>query len=118
MSKLLSKESILRAEDLKVVDERVAEWPDTDGQPGVVRFRQMSADESMKITKLMVGESGADGMFIILVASAIDEAGEPLFTMEDIAALRGKSMKVLNRLQRVCLRLNSMIDSEVDLKKD
>lgn len=114
--KLLTKDAILGADDLRTVDEPVPEWPDETGAAGIVRFRQMSAEESMKITNLMIGEVGKDGMFIMLVASAIDDAGNPLFTMEDVPALRKKNFKVLDRLQRVALRLNSML-GEVDLKK-
>lgn len=114
---VLSKSDILGADDLKIERVPVPEWPGKDGQPGIIVLRQMSAAESMAITKLMIDNS-TDGMFIILAASAIDDNGERLFTMDDIEALRGKSMKVLDRLQRACLRLNSMLgDEQAALKK-
>lgn len=117
--KLLTREAILAAEDIKIDTVTVPEWPDAEGQPGLVRLRQMSAEESMGLTRLMVGDAGKDGMYIMLVASAIDEEGNPLFTMEDVPALRKKNFKVLDRLQRIALSMNSMLgDSGVALKKD
>lgn len=115
----LSAASILAAEDLIVHEEEVPEWPDpATGLPGIVRLMQMSAEESFNFTQ-KVEQDGNNGMFIMLRYSAVDADGTLLFTDEDIVKLRKKSMKVLNRLQQICLSMNGMRgEDEVTLKKD
>ena len=116
---LLSASRILDSVDLPTVDEPVPEWPDETGQPGVIRFRQLSAEDMTLLTKEMDNGKGDDGMYLIIVRSAIDADGNKLFTDDDIAKLKGKSLHVLNRLQRVCLKLNDMTpEAKAALKKD
>ncbi|HUW56560.1 MAG TPA: hypothetical protein VMZ92_07985 [Planctomycetota bacterium] len=126
----LSAAEIFAAEDLKVIEEPVPEWPNPDGTPGVIRLRQMTAEESIQMTRELEGARD-EGMFIILVHSAVDAEGKRIFplpafddpTYKDVLAghvtqLKKKSMRALNRLQRVCLELNSMTpESKAALKK-
>ena len=107
MAVLLSAASILAANDLKTVDEPVPEWPNADGSPGIIRLRELTAEASLTLTKRMEAGEGDDGMFIIIAMSAIDAEGNLLFTEEDIKALKKKNLHVLNRLQRICLRMNN-----------
>lgn len=117
MSSVLKAANILAAQDLAIVREEIPEWPNEDGTPGVLYFRQLTARETMKLTDDMTAEDRAkDGMFLMIVRTACDENRTPVFTDEDIDALRGKNMTVLNRLQRVALRVNGMIGG-VDSKK-
>lgn len=114
---MLSKTAIFGAPDLKTEDATVPEWPDESGSPGIVRFKQMTAEQQSALNK-KIENNPDDGMYLMIIASAIDADGKPLFTEEDIPALKQKSMRVLNRLQNICLRLNSLRDTEVALKKD
>lgn len=101
------KQTILDANDLKSVVESVPEW-------GVeVRFKQLTAEATLKMTEEMdLPENKGLGMFLVIIASAINEDGTPIFTRDDIEALKKKSLPVLNRLQRVALRVNAMLPED------
>jgi hypothetical protein len=111
---LLSAADIFAAKDLaeEIVD--VPEWG------GAVRFVQMSAGETAEFTDSMQASPDAtDGMYLIVVYCAKDADGARLFITDDVPALKKKSMEVLNKLQRICLRLNKMGKEGADeLKKD
>lgn len=109
----ISAGNIREASDLKYLEEQVPEWG------GVIRLREMAADEALRFTELMAaGDAAKDGMYLIIVACACDADGNLLFTAEDIPMLKTKNLRVLNRVQRAALKVNSMIADEVDLKKD
>jgi hypothetical protein len=107
---LLSRERVLQAVDLKFEDVEVPEWPNEDGTPGVIRLWQLAADESLKLTEAMTTQTRVkDGIYIVLIFCARDETGTvPVFTMDDIDALRRKPFAVLERLQRIALNLQGM----------
>jgi hypothetical protein len=113
-----SKSSIFLASDLKIHEEPVPEWPDADGNPTIMRLKQMDVDTNIRMTKeLEVPGCQDDGILIILILSAVDENDNPMFTMNDKPALRKKSMKVLNRLQNICLKMNRMRDEDKEALK-
>lgn len=117
---MLNAAKILEAEDLAYEDVEIPEWPD-EGKPGVVRMTQLNAEDAMAMSDAMVdAASKRDGMFIAVVACARNpETRERLLSDEDIPALRKKSLRVLNRLQTIALRLNNLnAASEAATKKD
>jgi len=120
MSRVLSANDIFDNDrDLEIIEEPVPEWS-KDGEPGVVRLRQMNAEDSTAFTEEMdKPENSREGMFIILVWCAVDAENKPLFTHEDIARLKKKNMRVLNRLQMAALRLNAMMPrKKEEIKND
>ena len=124
----LSASNVFDAPDLKIHEESVPEWPNTDGTPGLMIFRQMNAEQSKKFAKDMDGPLGEDGMFLVLIRSTIDRDGNYVFAADDapeeviqdvIQKLRKKNMAVLNRLQRICLSLNGLgVAAKEEIKKD
>lgn len=116
---LLSAAAIKAAKDLshEIVD--VPEWG------GGILLQQMNAGEAthfgtvMERLRSQEGFSSKDGMYMMLIYSArVELDGAYLFTEEDLSDLRKKSIDVLNRLQRIALKLNKMgIEGEVELKK-
>lgn len=116
---MLSRENILGATDLKFEDVTVEEWKDTDGAAGVVRMTELGADQALKFTEMMsAAENQKEGMYLIVVACAHDTDGNKFFTEEDVAVLKTKNLRVLNRLQRAGLRVNNMLpEAGVALKK-
>lgn len=122
---LLSADQILAAPDLDEETVEVPEWPNEDGSPGHVRIQQMTADENIAWTKDMqnpdiAGPEGENGMFVMLVYSAKDANGDRVFASLDVVQqLRQKNFHVLDRLQRVGIRLNRMsTTAREELKKD
>jgi hypothetical protein len=121
---LLSASDIFGAPDLKDVTELVPEWP-KDGSPGSIRFLELDAAQHIEMQSLMAARP-KDGMFIIIAMCGVDAEGNRLFPMstpEEVEAavvnLRKKNLMVMNRLQRVCLKLNGMgADAKAATKKD
>ena len=111
---LLSADRILSAADLTEETVEVPEWSNEDGSPGLIRLQQMTADESIQWTKDVQdlekgGPEGENGMFLMLIYSAKDAEGNRLFpSLDVIAQLRKKNFHVIDRLQRVGIRLNKM----------
>lgn len=101
---LLSAASIIAAKD---IEEEIVEVPEWDGS---VRLVQMNAEETTAFTRDLNTKpaTGDDGMYLMLIHSARDAEGQRIFTMEDLPALRKKSINALNRLQMIALRLNKM----------
>jgi len=114
---MLSREEILGAKDLEFVEELIPEWPDKDGKPGVARFRQLSAEDALALTEEM-NALKKDRLFLLLVRTMCDENGTPVFAVDDIPSLKKKNIRVLIRLQRISMKLNSMVDiEEGEIKK-
>lgn len=112
---LLSRSQVLEAVDLSSEDIEVPEWG------GTIRLQQMNAEESSAFSKSLDehnARGGQNGMYLMLIHSARDLEGNLLFTEEDLPALKKKSIDVLNRLQRIALRLNKMgVVEELAIKK-
>lgn len=113
-STLLTAAQIRDAVDLKEDTIEVPEWG------GSVRLVQMTAAESLEMSKLMDVQSNAeDGIFLMLVFSAKDAEGNRVFTLEDVLELKKKNFNVLNTLQRAAIALNKNgIAEKAVLKKD
>ncbi len=50
----------------------------------------------------------------IVVMSVVDEAGEPLFTLEDMTAIASKNAAAIDRIFMVAQRLSGLSDRDVD----
>lgn len=126
---LLSASSIFGAVDLKEDVVEVPEWG------GSVRLVQMSAAESMQLTRDMATQEGADnGMYLMLIYSARNADSTRIFSPDEadpeqpnapvkwtkaIEQLKQKNFYVLDMLQRRALTLNAMtVPAKEALKKD
>ena len=108
---MLNREAILKAQDLKTVDIKVPEWG------GVVRIRTMTGIARQEYYRTT--SAGKDGtpknvMEALVVACAVDEAGNPLFSTGDIKELSNKSAKALNRIFEAAAELNGLTQKSVD----
>lgn len=112
---LLTKEAILKADDMKWEDVPVPEWG------GTIRVRVLTGrerdlfDDSMVELKGKVRTMKLENIRARLVAlSAIDEKGDRLFSDEDVLALGEKSALALDRVFDVCQRISGL--REVDIQ--
>lgn len=101
---LLSKDAILGASDIISEDVPVPEWG------GSVRICVMSG---LARDVFVSGEGKPDAGFSdfqarLLVATAVDGAGERIFEPADVERLQAKSRTVLDRLTTVAMRLNGI----------
>jgi hypothetical protein len=119
---LLTRDQILDAQDLKSEDVDVPEWG------GSVRVRELTASErdaveaastSIRIEK---GQAQTDfnkavmeGFRARLAAySIVDEAGNRLFTDQDMLALGKKSSSAMQRVFDVAMKLSAFTAKDVE----
>ena len=112
---LLSKTAILAANDLKSEDIEVPEWG------GAVRVRSFTGRERDAFEASMVRGDGKDrkvdltNMRARLVGlTVIDEAGQRLFTDEEVDLLGAKSGAALDRVFAVAQKLNGLSGADVE----
>ena len=112
---LLTKANILAASDLKTEDVEVPEWG------GTVRVRSFTGRERDAFEASMVRGDGKDrkvdltNMRARLVGlTVIDEAGQRLFTDEEVDLLGSKSGAALDRVFAVAQKLNGLSGADVE----
>ena len=108
---MLSRDDILKANDLKTVDIEVPEWD------GTVRLRVVTSKERHRFqSDIAKAKDGIppDFMEKFLVACAVDEKGNQLFSDEDVQTLRNKSAVVLTKLFNEAAALNGMTDAAME----
>ena len=115
MGKLLTRDAILGASDIKTKEVAVPEWG------GTVRVRGLTAAQRDVVEAQAVSARGKDvsinmaGLRASMAAMAIvDENDKPLFTKADVKALGEKSGTALDRVFEVVTSLSGMSDNDVD----
>lgn len=113
---ILTKAEILAASDLVTQTVDVPEWG------GSVVIRAMSGAQR-DAYELSLTKAGADGKYVIdpenmraklLLYTLVDEAGNPLFGMDDLSALASKSAAALERVFTASQALNGLNRGAVD----
>ncbi len=116
MARILSREEILRSNDLPTEEVPCPEW-----QPGgAVLVRALTAAEWIEVGRLtMKGPNGAtddqsmlDLMMKIPALCVVDETGARVFTDADIEALGQKNPLPLRRIMDVVQRLSNLDGAE------
>ncbi len=101
---LLSRDEILKADDLPHEDVPVPEWG------GAVRVRTLPATERDAFESA-VAAGRRNGRFMpnfrarLASLAVVGEDGKPLFSEEDVASLGRKSGKALDRVADAAMRL-------------
>ena len=109
---MLTKEAILAASDLKTETVSVAEWG------GDVKVRSMTGLERDSFGASL---RDADGKVTLvnyraklLVRCMVNDDGSPMFTVDELAAIGGKSSAAIDRVFTVAERLNAMMPDALD----
>lgn len=98
---ILTREDILKVQDLKCKTINVPEWG------GEVIVKEMSAARRLEFERLLT--ENEDQVRILLVAiCVVNEAGEPLFTVEDVQSLGKKNFQTVRKVSNVAIRLNEV----------
>lgn len=108
---MLTKDDILNADDIKTKDVDVPEWG------GTVRIRTMTGADRMRFQRLSAKQKGKspDNLFeALLIATVIDDNGDPLFTPADIVKLSEKSNVAIQRVFEAAAKLNGLGDGAID----
>lgn len=112
---LLSKDSILKADDLKTSDVPVPEWG------GTVRLRTLTGEErdrfeaeSVEFNKKGEAKQNLKNMRARLIALVcVDENGAALFSSYDIPDLGRKSAVALDRLFAKAQEMNGFSEDDI-----
>ena len=103
------RDEILACQDAKIVKVDIENWPP-------VYVRTMSGEELRKLANLEKAKK--DDTLILLAFTVCDEAGNLLFTIEDMEALSKKNYTALVKLTYVAKHLNKLEEEDlVELKK-
>jgi hypothetical protein len=112
---LLSKDQIFNVNDIPVEDVSVPEWG------GEVRVRGLTGTERDRFeSDSLMNRKGSQEVNLknlrarLIVACAIDESGQPLFTLGDVMRLGQMSARALTRVFAVAQRLSGMDDEDLN----
>jgi hypothetical protein len=114
MGDYLSREDILKTDDLEVRDVEVPEWG------GTVRIRAMSGTERDAYDASRM-ERAADGTYVptfvnsrakLVARSIVDDNGVLLFSEVDVVALGRKSAVALGRVFEAAAELSGLSDGD------
>ena len=112
---LLTKDQILKADDIAHEDVKCPEWG------GTLRVKSLSAHERDLFEAGLVVSPGKkskdrlnDFRASYIARAIIDADGKRLFSDKDIAALSKKSAKPVSRVFDVAQRLSGMTDKDVE----
>jgi hypothetical protein len=111
---LLTKDAILKAEDIKTKTVTIEEWG------GDVMIKGMTAERHAIFEDLQRGQKKNDALAYYAASILINEDGSPLFdSVEDIKALNGKSNTALIKILTAGMELNGIgeEDFEEEAKK-
>ena len=113
MSKVLTKEQILSADDLKTEKVKTPEWG------GHVFVKTLRGDErdawEMDVIEAKAGDiNKANIRARLAVKSIVDDKGKQIFTTADIAKLGAKSSKALDRIYDVASRLSGVGEKDIE----
>jgi hypothetical protein len=100
---MLTRDEILAAEDRPTESVKVSEWG------GTVDVRALSAADAQQLfaSGRGKGDEPDEAFMVQLVCrSIVGNSGEPLFTLDDIEKLRGKSYVALRRVFARATNLN------------
>ena len=112
---LATKDSILNAKDWNHTDVDVPHW-------GRVRIRELSAAEYTDFARDFSSGNTKDVDALklfgrLVVACVVDDAGEQVFTAEDLDAVQRKSLKTLQYVAEQILKFNG-IGGDEELEKN
>ncbi len=105
----LSRDDILKAQDLKIVKVQVQEWG------GDVHVKRMTAGERDKFDFWVVENQKSQNIrAAVLAFTMCDEQGEALFTPEHIKDISQKDTAVIEKLFNVATELNPIFSKDVE----
>ena len=111
----LTRDAILKVDDLPFEDVEVSEWG------GTVRVRGLTGAERDAFEAEMVELRGKKARFNmqnfrakLVVRSVVDRQGERLFSHQDAEPLGKKSAAALQRVFEVAQRLSGLTDTDVE----
>jgi hypothetical protein len=104
--KILNRDDVLGSEDIEMIDVEVPEWG------GYIRLKTLSAAQAISFIELSQ-EQRAVILPKMVVESAVNLDGSPVFKSGDEHLLKGKSLRAFIRLQSTILEMNGLGEKAV-----
>ncbi|MEI7298443.1 MAG: hypothetical protein V4793_06625 [Paraburkholderia tropica] len=81
---------------------------------GDVRIKVMDGFARDALQKALQDLGTSDSVYFsaVIIATVIDENGEPLFTPEELAVLRAKNAAFIQKVGLECVRVNALGDAQ------
>ena len=98
----LDRAAILAAPDLPLTELDVEEWG------GTIYLRPFTAGDLARLDTES-NDPGANAAMLVIL-SVTDSEGEPLFTEDDVEAVKAKSLSALNRVAQAVNEINGLGD--------
>lgn len=115
MAKLLTKQAIFGAQDIKTEDVAVPEWG------GVVRVRGLTGIERDNYEQSLIDQRGKktrvdmrNARAKLVAMTVVNETGERLFSDDEITILGTKSAAALDRIYDVAAALSGVADEDIE----
>lgn len=115
--KILTRDEILKIQDIKTEEVFIPEWGDgvgvlVRGLTGAERdtFEESVIDQKGKKTRVVMRNARAR----LVSMSAVDENGKFIFSEADVEALGRKNAAALDRIYEVASRLAGISDEDMD----
>lgn len=102
MSKFLTAESILKAEDFSYAELEIPEWG------GSVRLRSLSGGQRSIINQRVQARDLENLEEMLTVMGCVDEDGNRIFTNKDIDALKKKSNAPITRIAKKIMEISGI----------
>ena len=110
-NKLSLRDKILKLDDLATAVVNVKAW-EID-----ITVRELPLGTRTRVLDMHQTHGAAEAICATVVAGALDEDGEPLFTEEDATALAAKSESAMLELYKAILKLSG-VDLDADKNKE
>lgn len=104
MVKLLSRDDILKTEDISHKRVEVKEWG------GAIQLRQLSVDEVEGYEAFALTKPKSGLVARLLSLAICDDEGNRIFKDEDVVALGKKNSAVTVRLYKIASKMNALSD--------
>ena len=113
---LLSAADIFAIDDVEYIDVPMPEWTPKGAEvPRKIRLRTLTHDELMAYTEELKDEKNAkQGNVLIVIRTAVNADGSPMFTRAQAELLSKKSAKAFTRLAREAGILNGVRKADAD----
>jgi len=109
--KILTKDQILNAQDIEMQEVDVPEWG------GPVRLKTATARDRDNLDRILFPKPGVRNLdhfrARVVAMCVVDEAGNKIFTDEDVPLLSEKSATAIDRLFPTAQRLSGFSTAEV-----
>lgn len=107
----MTRDEILAAKDLKVVEVPIPEWGDGTGSVFVRELTALEREE-LEASNIVDGKDAPNPMGRVVAMSLCDKDGNRLFTLDDAPAFGAKGLGALKRIFEAAITVSKLSSDE------